>query len=148
MVQAYGREEQMAREFDGINVQFRDANKRAIFFEAVLDAAIEMVSTLCVASVLWGRRAKLGSRPISFAMVVTFTQYLRRFFEPVSMLTQRLHRAAERTVGAERFSSFWMKPMWNKSWRRNPARRQWPMKGLRSTGYTLVTSPTYRCCGM
>lgn len=103
VVQAYGREEQMAREFDGINVQFRDANKRAIFFEAVLDAAIEMVSTLCVASVLWWVGVqKLGSRPISFAMVVTFTQYLRQFFEPVSMLTQRYTVLQSALSGAER----------------------------------------------
>ena len=31
----------MAREFDGINASYRDANKRSIFYEAVLDAAIE-----------------------------------------------------------------------------------------------------------
>ena len=43
----------MAREFDGINASYRDANKRSIFYEAVLDAAIEMISTLCIASVLW-----------------------------------------------------------------------------------------------
>ncbi len=103
VVQAYGREEQMAREFDNINSQFRDANKRAIFFEAVLDAAIEMVSTLCVASVLWWVGVqKLGSRPISFAMVVTFTQYLRQFFEPVSMLTQRYTVLQSALSGAER----------------------------------------------
>ena len=35
----------MAREFDEINVEYRDANKRSIFYEAVLDAAIEMVGT-------------------------------------------------------------------------------------------------------
>lgn len=103
VVQAYGREQQMAKEFDDINQSFRDANKRAIFFEAVLDAAIEMVSTLCVASVLWWVGVqKLGAKPISFAMVVTFTQYLRQFFEPVSMLTQRYTVLQSALSGAER----------------------------------------------
>ena len=103
VVQAYGREEQMAHEFDAINTSFRDANKRAIFYEAVLDAAIEMVSTLCVASVLWWVGVqKLGARPVSFAMVVTFTQYLRQFFEPVSMLTQRYTVLQSALSGAER----------------------------------------------
>ncbi|MBP8196369.1 MAG: ABC transporter ATP-binding protein [Deltaproteobacteria bacterium] len=103
VVQAYGREEQMSHEFDAINASFRDANKRAIYFEAVLDAAIEMVSTLCVASVLWWVGVqKLGARPVSFAMVVTFTQYLRQFFEPVSMLTQRYTVLQSALSGAER----------------------------------------------
>ena len=93
----------MAHEFDAINTSFRDANKRAIFYEAVLDAAIEMVSTLCVASVLWWVGVqKLGARPVSFAMVVTFTQYLRQFFEPVSMLTQRYTVLQSALSGAER----------------------------------------------
>jgi ATP-binding cassette subfamily B protein len=103
VVQAYGREQQMAKEFDEINQSFRDANKRAIFFEAVLDAAIEMVSTLCVASVLWWVGVqKLGAKPITFAMSVTFTQYLRQFFEPVSMLTQRYTVLQSALSGAER----------------------------------------------
>ena len=103
VVQAYGREQQMAKEFDEINHSFRDANKRAIFFEAVLDAAIEMVSTLCVASVLWWVGVqKLGAKPITFAMIVTFTQYLRQFFEPVSMLTQRYTVLQSALSGAER----------------------------------------------
>ena len=103
VVQAYGREQQMAKEFDEINQSFRDANNRAIFFEAVLDAAIEMVSTLCVASVLWWVGVqKLGAKPITFAMIVTFTQYLRQFFEPVSMLTQRYTVLQSALSGAER----------------------------------------------
>jgi ATP-binding cassette subfamily B protein len=53
VVQAYAREKEMAAEFDGINEEYRDANKRSIFYEAVLDASIEMVGTVCIASVLW-----------------------------------------------------------------------------------------------
>ena len=53
VVQAFVRERAMATEFDEINVDYRDANKRAIYYEAILDAAIEMVSTLCIASILW-----------------------------------------------------------------------------------------------
>src|SRR6516164_5093805 len=53
VVQAYSREHAMSLEFDEINDAYRDANKRSIFYEAVLDAAIEMVGTLCIASILW-----------------------------------------------------------------------------------------------
>ncbi|MGH7329005.1 MAG: ABC transporter ATP-binding protein, partial [Polyangiaceae bacterium] len=43
VVQAFVREEAMAAEFDGVNVGYRDANKSAIYYEAILDASIEMV---------------------------------------------------------------------------------------------------------
>lgn len=103
VVQAYAREAAMEREFDDINVAYRDANKRSIYYEAVLDAAIEMISTLCIASVLWWVGVKrLSANPISFALVVTFTQYIRQFFEPVSLLSQRYTVLQSSLAGAER----------------------------------------------
>ena len=53
VVQAYARESQHGAEFDDINGEYRDANKQSVFYEAVLDAAIEMVGTVCIASILW-----------------------------------------------------------------------------------------------
>ncbi len=103
VVQAFVRERAMAEEFDDVNVGYRDANKRAIYYEALLDASIEMVSTLCIASILWfsGLR-RLGDHTISFALLVTFTQYIRQFFEPVSLLSQRYTLLQSAMAGAER----------------------------------------------
>ena len=103
VVQAYARESQMAREFDDINREYREANKTSVFYEAVLDAAIEMVGTVCIASILWyaGLR-KLDDSTITFALVVTFTQYLKQFFEPVSLLAQRFTILQSAMSGAER----------------------------------------------
>jgi ATP-binding cassette subfamily B multidrug efflux pump len=103
VVQAFARERSMAGEFDVINEDYRDANKRAIYYEAVLDASIEMVSTLCIASILWfsGLRG-VGSHAITFALLVTFTQYIRQFFEPVSLLSQRYTLLQSAMAGAER----------------------------------------------
>jgi ATP-binding cassette, subfamily B, multidrug efflux pump len=103
VVQAFVRESAMAREFDGINSEYRDANKSAIYYEALLDAAIEMVSTLCIASILWfaGLR-RVGDHAITFALLVTFTQYIRQFFEPVSLLSQRYTLLQSAMAGAER----------------------------------------------
>jgi ATP-binding cassette subfamily B multidrug efflux pump len=103
VVQAFVRERAMAAEFDGINSEYRDANKSAIYYEAILDAAIEMVSTLCIASILWfaGLR-RVGPNAITFPLLVTFTQYIRQFFEPVSMLSQRYTLLQSAMAGAER----------------------------------------------
>ncbi len=107
IVQAFNREESMGREFGEINEAYREANKRAIFYEAVLDAAIEMVGTLCIASVLyWAGLERLmlslGDGHVSFALVVTFTQYIKQFFEPISMLAQRYTLLQSGLSGAER----------------------------------------------
>jgi ATP-binding cassette subfamily B protein len=103
VVQAFVRERPVAAEFDGINVQYREANKSAVYYEALLDASIEMVSTLCIASILWfsGVR-RVGDHAITFALLVTFTQYIRQFFEPVTLLSQRYTLLQSGMAGAER----------------------------------------------
>ncbi|MBX3232714.1 MAG: ABC transporter ATP-binding protein [Labilithrix sp.] len=103
VVQAYAREATMAAEFDDINVEYRDANKQSIFYEAVMDAAIEMVGTVCIASVLWwAGLERVEDATITFPLVVTFTQYIKQFFEPVSMLAQRYTLLQSAMSGAER----------------------------------------------
>jgi ATP-binding cassette subfamily B protein len=108
IVQAYGRERAAQVEFDVINESYRDANKRSIYYEAVLDAAIEMVATLCIASILlWVafHRAHIGhavNAAAAFALVVTFTGYIKQFFEPISLLSQRYTILQSAMSGAER----------------------------------------------
>jgi len=103
VVQAYAREASMADEFDGINRDYRDANKRSIFYEAVLDAAIEMVGTVCIASILWWAGVqRLGGATVTFPLLVMFTQYIKQFFEPVSLLAQRYTVLQSAMSGAER----------------------------------------------
>jgi ATP-binding cassette subfamily B protein len=102
VVQAYAREANMAEEFDEINDAYRDANKRSILYEALLDAAIEMVSSLCIASILWWSGISKVSEGVTFALVVTFTQYIKQFFEPVSLLAQRYTILQSAMAGAER----------------------------------------------
>jgi ATP-binding cassette subfamily B protein len=103
VVQAYARESSMATEFDGINAEYRDANKRSIYYEAVLDAAIELVGTVCIASILWWAGLRRVSDPrLTFPLVVVFTQYIRQFFEPISLLAQRYTILQSAMSGAER----------------------------------------------
>jgi ATP-binding cassette, subfamily B, multidrug efflux pump len=107
VVQAYAREAAVGTEFDQINEEYRQANKQSILYESVLDAAIEMVSTLCIASVLfWAglNRAltQVGAGAISFELIVVFTQYIKQFFEPVSMIAQRYTMLQSAMAGAER----------------------------------------------
>ena len=103
VVQAYAREASMATEFDGINVDYREANKSSVFYEAVLDATIEMVGTVCIASILWWAGLKrIADGSITFPLVVVFTQYIKQFFEPVSLLATRFTVLQSAMSGAER----------------------------------------------
>ena len=98
VVQAFGREHAASAEFDETNSAYRDANFRAIKFEATLDAAIEMVSSMCVALIL----VAAGMHASSVGLVVAFIAYIRQFFEPISNLSQRYTLLQSAMTGAER----------------------------------------------
>jgi ATP-binding cassette, subfamily B, multidrug efflux pump len=98
VVQAFRREDNAAAEFDDINTAYRDANISSIKFEAMQDAAIEMITAICLASIV----VALGYHPVSFGTVVAFNAYVVQFFEPISSLTLRYTLLQSAMAGAER----------------------------------------------
>lgn len=98
VTQAFNQEDSAATEFDDINADYRDANIRAVKYEATQDAAIEMVSAICLASII----VYLGYEGASFGTVVAFSVYLGMFFEPITALAQRYTLLQSAMAGAER----------------------------------------------
>ncbi len=105
VTQAYAREAAAQGEFDAINVGYRDANFNSIALEAALDAAVEVVSSVCIAAVIW-YAGFAGSGPdghhISFGTLVAFVAYLEQFFTPIRDLSTRYTQIQSSLSGAER----------------------------------------------
>ncbi len=102
VVQAYAREERSAAEFDDINEAYRQANNRSIVFDAALDAAIELVQSLCIATVLWYAGVRSISGRVSFGTLFTFVAYIEMFFIPIRDLSARMTQLQSAMAGAER----------------------------------------------
>jgi ATP-binding cassette, subfamily B, multidrug efflux pump len=101
LIQAYGRQDSARRDFDDTNLAYRDANVKSIKWEAIQDASIDMVGSICLASII----VALGYRQVSFGTVVAFSAYLSQFFEPISQLAQRYTLVQGAMTGAERVFS-------------------------------------------
>lgn len=102
VVQSYCREEQEAREFDKINRAYRNANFKAITLEAILDAAIEMISSVCIASIVWYAGGRKLGDGVSFGLLVAFVAYIEQFFGPIRDLSSRYTLLQSALSGAER----------------------------------------------
>ncbi len=102
VVQAYAREESSAAEFDEINHAYRDANNRSIVYDAALDAAIEMVASICIASVLWFAGVRVLQVPVKFGTLFKFVVYIDMFFTPIRDLSARYTVLQSAMAGAER----------------------------------------------
>lgn len=108
VVQAYGREEACADEYDRINVAYRDANLRSIRYDAFLYSIVESISATAVAVVLYYASVKAGlvRDPVAAAgyvgTVVAFYSYIQRFFEPIRDLANKYTVVQSSLAAAER----------------------------------------------
>jgi ATP-binding cassette, subfamily B, multidrug efflux pump len=100
-VQAFGQQRAAAAEFDEINASYRDAIIRSIKYEAVQDAAIDMIAAMCLALMV----ISVGYHSASYGTLVAFNAYVLRFFEPIAALAQRYTLLQSAMAGAERVFS-------------------------------------------
>ncbi len=98
VVQALRRQRAAEAELDVINVAYRQANLRAIYFDSMQDAAIDMVMAVALAAIV----VRLGHEGASFGTLVAYNLYVFLFFEPLAALAQRYTLLQSAMAGAER----------------------------------------------
>ncbi len=102
IVQAYAQEARCAEEFDEVNRAYYRANNRAIVFDSTLDATTEMVSSVCVAVILWFAGGETLRGGTTFGTLFAFVAYVEMFFMPLRDLSTRYTLLQSALAGAER----------------------------------------------
>ncbi|BAJ64994.1 ABC transporter ATP-binding protein [Anaerolinea thermophila] len=88
VIQAFAREEATQERFREVNVANRDANINAMSLSFLYMPAIEFLSTLATAVVLWfGGQMALGGT-VTVGLLVAFLSYVSRFFQPIQELAR------------------------------------------------------------
>lgn len=111
VVQAFSKELECLEEYKSINGAFRDANHRAIRFDALLYSVVQSVSVACVAIILFyaANRANALGDPVAVAAyvgtVIAFYEYIQRFFIPIRDLATKYTIIQSSIASAERIFS-------------------------------------------
>ena len=101
-VQLFRREALNFQRFDDIDRKHRDANIESIFYYAVFYPAIEAVSSLAAALIIWyGGMRHLGGA-LTIGSVVAFLQYSQRFFRPISDMSEKFNILQAAMASSER----------------------------------------------
>ncbi len=102
VVRTFARESQTINAFKEVNKQNRDAGIQAEKIVALLNPLITVMSTIAIAVIagLGGWLAILNI--ISIGVIVSFTAYVRQFFQPIRQLTQLYNQLQSGLAGAER----------------------------------------------
>jgi ATP-binding cassette, subfamily B, multidrug efflux pump len=101
-VQLFRREARDFEEFDRIDRTYRNANVQSIFYYAVFYPAIELISALAAALIIWvGGRWVLGGI-LTLGSLVASLQYSSRFFRPISDMSEKFNTLQGAMASSER----------------------------------------------
>jgi ATP-binding cassette subfamily B multidrug efflux pump len=101
-VHLFRREARDFDAFDEINRRHRDANVRSIFFYAVFYPAIELVSALASALIIWVGGGWVIQNTLTLGSLVAFLLYAQRFFRPISDMSEKFNVLQGAMASSER----------------------------------------------
>ena len=107
IVQLFNREDRAFRDFSAVNRQHMDAFKDAIMAYSLYYPAVDLLSAIAIACVIWlGGGAALHSYrffgAVSIGVVVAFIQYAQRFFRPIQDLSEKYNILQAAMAASER----------------------------------------------
>ncbi len=101
-VQLFRREPLNFARFDEIDRKHRDANIDSIFYYAVFYPAVEAVSALSAALIIWYGGASVMRNALTLGSLVAFLQYSQRFFRPISDMSEKFNVLQSAMASSER----------------------------------------------
>ncbi len=101
-VQLFRREAVNFGRFDNINGAHRDANIESIFYYAAFYPAIEIVSALAGALIIWVGGGWVLSNTLTLGSLVAFLLYSQRFFRPISDMSEKFNLLQAAMASSER----------------------------------------------
>jgi ATP-binding cassette subfamily B multidrug efflux pump len=101
-VQLFRREALNFERFDDIDRKHRDANIESIFYYAVFYPAIEAVSALASALIIWYGGSDVLRNTLTLGALVAFFQYSMRFFRPISDMSEKFNVLQSAMASSER----------------------------------------------
>ncbi len=108
VVQLFNREERAYRDFEHTNAEHRDAYVDQVQAYSLYYPAVEFLSTLAVAVVIWkgGGSVLRGNRllgsTVTLGVLIAFIQYAQRFFRPIQDLSEKYNILQAAMAASER----------------------------------------------
>jgi len=101
-VQLFRREALNFERFDDIDAQHRDANLQSVFYYAVFYPAVEAISSLASALIIWYGGGRVLQNALTLGALVAFLQYSQRFFRPISDMSDKFNVMQAAMASSER----------------------------------------------
>src|ERR1700758_4337911 len=102
VVQLFNREQRSYEEFEDVNRQHMVAFKDAILAYALYYPAVELLSSVAIALVIWLGGFGVLRNAVTIGVLVAFIQYSQRFFRPIQDLSEKYNILQAAMAASER----------------------------------------------
>ena len=102
VIQSLVREDRNRGEFDDLNAYNRDTNLEASRIAALILPLVEVVAALAIALIVIYGGLLVSRNQLQIGVLVSFTLYINRFFDPIRDLSQQYTQLQRAGVAAER----------------------------------------------
>ena len=110
-VQMFRREAMNFSRFDDIDRKHRDANIESIFYYALFYPAVEAVSALASALIIWYGGGMVVRNALTLGALVAFLQYAQRFFRQISDMSEKFNVLQSAMASSERIFTLLDEPV-------------------------------------
>lgn len=102
IVHIFHREKVEMGRFDAINQKLKKANLNSVLYYSVFFPAVEIISALGLAILVWYGANAVVSEVLTFGILVAFIMYIQMFFRPLRMLADQFNTLQLGMVSGER----------------------------------------------
>lgn len=102
VMQLFHKEKEELQKFSGINGDHKKANVDSIFYYAVFYPAVEFVSSIALALIIWYGGGEVVHNVLTLGTLFAFLQYTEMFFRPIRDLSEKYNIMQTAMASSER----------------------------------------------
>ncbi len=102
VVQIFNREKRNFNKFDELNKNHLEAHLRSIFYYSLFWPSIDLIESIALALIIWFGAMWKYEGAVTFGTLVLFIEYSKRFFRPISDLTDKYNILQSAMASSER----------------------------------------------
>ena len=102
VVQLFGKERRTVEEFEKINREHTDENKRSILYYALFFPVVELLGAAAVGAIIWYGGGQVIQKVITVGVIISFVQYTEMFFRPIRDLAEKYNILQTAMASSER----------------------------------------------
>jgi ATP-binding cassette subfamily B multidrug efflux pump len=102
LVQLFGMQRRERESFDALNRSYLDAHLRSITYYALYFPAIEILSSIALATLIVAGARRVDAGSLTVGTVAAFLQLIRRFYQPLQDLSDKFNILQQAMAASER----------------------------------------------